>query len=379
MTMAKPNAGGSNPSAGRPDATGEEIDLDIRSVGKRYGSLAAVNKASLSIRKGEIISFLGPSGCGKSTLLNMIAGFIDPDEGDIRLRGRSLINVPPHKRETGMVFQHYALFPHMPVARNIAYGLEARNQPASLIRERVSTMMSLLKLDGFENRYPGELSGGQRQRVAMARALAVQPQVLLLDEALSALDKNLREEMQIELSLLLRKLRITTIMVTHDQAEAFAISDRIAVMERGSIVQVGTPQEVYRRPGSSFVVEFLGSANRLPAESVTRQGGEITAVTASGIRVRTKDSGEAGSAFNIYVRSEDVHLSAEPTASHTGRPGKVTLVTFLGAVSRYVVDLDGLQIVVDCPPGARHIDVGSDAYLDILPESCYVLPAGGRS
>jgi ABC-type Fe3+/spermidine/putrescine transport system ATPase subunit len=277
-----------------------------------------------------------------------------------------------------MVFQHYALFPHMRVARNIAYGLEARNQPQSLIRERVATMMALLKLDGFEDRYPSELSGGQRQRVAMARALAVQPQVLLLDEALSALDKNLREEMQIELSLLLRKLRITTIMVTHDQAEAFAISDRIAVMERGSIVQVGTPQEVYRHPGSSFVVEFLGSANRLPAETVTRQNGELTALTASGIRVTVKDEGWSQSAFNIYVRSEDVQLSPDPTPSHSGRPGRITLVTFLGSVSRYVVDLDGIQVIADCPPGGRHLAVGSDAYFDIAAERCYVLPAGDR-
>ena len=375
MTTAKPLAHDGSAAAGGGE---REIDLDIRSVCKRYGGLAAVDNASLSIRKGEIISFLGPSGCGKSTLLNMIAGFVDPDEGDIALRGRSLVNVPPHKRETGMVFQNYALFPHMRVAGNIAYGLEARNQPAALIRERVARMMSLLKLDGFEDRYPGELSGGQRQRVAVARALAVQPKVLLLDEALSALDKNLREEMQIELSLLLRKLEITTIMVTHDQAEAFAISDRIAVMERGRIVQVGTPQEVYRRPGSSFVVEFLGSANRLPAERVTRQDGEIEAVTASGIRVRVKDEGQQGDAFNIYVRSEDVQLSPTPTASHSGRPGRVTLVTFLGSVSRYVVDLDGVQVVADCPPDGLHLSAGDDAYLDIAAARCYVLPAGDQ-
>ena len=361
------------------EAGGREIDLDIRSVSKRYGGVAAVNDASLSIRKGEIISFLGPSGCGKSTLLNMIAGFVDPDEGDITLRGRSLVDVPPHKRETGMVFQHYALFPHMRVAGNIAYGLEARKQPASLIRERVGRAMSLLKLDGFEDRYPAELSGGQRQRVAVARALAVQPQVLLLDEALSALDKNLREEMQIELSLLLRKLDITTIMVTHDQAEAFAISDRIAVMERGRIVQVGTPQEVYRRPGSSFVVEFLGSANRLPTASVTRQGGEIEAVTASGIRVRVKDEGQEGDALNIYVRSEDVQLSPRPTETHSGRAGRVTLVTFLGSVSRYVVDLDGIQIVADCPPDGLHLAAGDEAYLDMASERCYVLPGGAAA
>ena len=274
MTTAKPLAHDGSAAAGGGE---REIDLDIRSVCKRYGGLAAVDNASLSIRKGEIISFLGPSGCGKSTLLNMIAGFVDPDEGDIALRGRSLVNVPPHKRETGMVFQHYALFPHMRVAGNIAYGLEARNQPAALIRERVARMMSLLKLDGFEDRFPGELSGGQRQRVAVARALAVQPKVLLLDEALSALDKNLREEMQIELSLLLRKLEITTIMVTHDQAEAMALADRIAVMSDGRIEQLAAPRELYRQPRTAMVARFVGSGMVFPVDVLDRRPGEVTA------------------------------------------------------------------------------------------------------
>lgn len=357
---------GSQPAGVRetPASAGAEFDLDIRGVSKRYGALKAVDNSSLAIRKGEIISFLGPSGCGKSTLLNMIAGFITPDAGDILLAGRSLVDLPPNRRETGMVFQHYALFPHMTVRDNIAYGLEARRQPAALIRERVATMLSLLKLDEFGGRYPAELSGGQRQRVAVARALAPQPKVLLLDEALSALDKNLREEMQIELSLLLRRLQITTILVTHDQAESFAISDRIAIMERGRIVQVGTPEEVYRNPVSSFVLRFLGSANELPAIVEKTADGHPVAVAQCGVRVSEPGAGRPGENVGIFVRSEDTRLSKQPTDLHPARPGVITLVTFLGSVSRFVVDLGGLQIVADYPAGFRALAVGDAVYID---------------
>ncbi len=357
---------GSQPAGARdiPAPAAAEFDLDIRGVSKRYGALKAVDNSSLAIRKGEIISFLGPSGCGKSTLLNMIAGFITPDAGDIRLAGRSLIDLPPNRRETGMVFQHYALFPHMTVKDNIAYGLEARRQPAALIRERVATMLSLLKLDEFGGRYPAELSGGQRQRVAVARALAPQPKVLLLDEALSALDKNLREEMQIELSLLLRRLQITTILVTHDQAESFAISDRIAIMERGRIVQVGTPEEVYRNPVSSFVLRFLGSANELPAVVEKAADGRPVAVARCGVRVAEPAAGQPGDDVGIFVRSEDTRLSKQPTELHPGQSGVITLVTFLGSVSRFVVDVGGLQVVADYPADFRALAVGDKVYID---------------
>lgn len=353
-----------------------EFDLDIRNVSKRYGSLHAVNNSSLSIYKGEIISFLGPSGCGKSTLLNMIAGFVEPDAGDIRLAGQSLVDLPPHRRETGMVFQHYALFPHMTIFDNIAYGLEARRQPKALIRERVHTMLSLLKLDGFSHRYPAELSGGQRQRVAVARALAPQPKVLLLDEALSALDKNLREEMQIELSLLLRRLQITTIMVTHDQAEAFAISDRIAIMERGHIVQVGTPEEVYRNPVSSFVLRFLGSANEVPARLEQTSSGALDAISQYGVRASNIDFGAPGDTASIFIRSEDIRLSPRPTSIHPEKPGKITLVTFLGSISRFVIDLDGLQIVADYPADFRSLAVGDSVFLDVGREHVRVMQTG---
>ncbi|WP_188052346.1 ABC transporter ATP-binding protein [Aureimonas fodinaquatilis] len=346
-------------------------------MSKRFGSLYAVNNSSLAIHKGEIISFLGPSGCGKSTLLNMIAGFIQPDAGDIRLAGRSIVDLPPNKRETGMVFQHYALFPHMTVKANIAYGLEARGQPAALIKERVSTMLSLLKLDSFGDRYPAELSGGQRQRVAVARALAPRPKVLLLDEALSALDKNLREEMQIELSLLLRQLQITTIMVTHDQAEAFAVSDRIAIMEQGHIVQVGTPEDVYRNPASSFVLRFLGSANEIPALLQAAGSSSLDAVAPTGLYVTgAQGGGKAGDATAIFLRSEDIRLSAQPTELHRSNPGRITLVTFLGSISRFVIDLSGIQIVADYPTDFRSLAVGDAVYLDVAPGNIRVMQTG---
>lgn len=360
------------PAAIQPPAG--DVDLEIRNVSKVFGAVRAVDNANLAIRRGEMIAFLGPSGCGKSTLLNIIAGFIEPDEGEIWLRGRLLNNVPPSHRETGLVFQHYALFPHMRVAENIGYGLAARRQPAATIRERVAEMISLLKLQGLENRYPAELSGGQRQRVAVARSLAVRPQVLLLDEALSALDKNLREEMQIELSLLLRQLQITTILVTHDQREAFAVGDRIIVMDRGHIVQIGTPQEVYLQPKSSFVLKFLGSANALKGR-VAATGSNLEAQLESGIIMPAPSGLAAGANVVAYVRSESVKLSTAPTGIHKTKPGTVKLETFLGSIRRYVVELGAEQVVADCTPQDATFAAGTPVFVDFDAADAHVLSA----
>lgn len=353
-----------------------DIDLNIRGVTKRFGDIYAVKDSNLAIAKGEIVSFLGPSGCGKSTLLNIIAGFIEPDEGEIRIAGEPIDHLPPNKRQTSLVFQHYALFPHMTVRDNISYGLEAARAPADTIATRVAEMVALLKLNGLEKRYPAELSGGQRQRVAVARALAVRPKILLLDEALSALDKNLREEMQIELSLLLRSLRITTILVTHDQKEAFAVSDKIALMEKGRIVQVGTPQKVYAHPASEFVLRFLGSANGLAGRMVAGASGALVAETASGLRVSGGEQSApfaSGDAVDIFIRSEDIQLSSVPTPVHPAQPAKVKLVTFLGSTRRYIIDMGGEQVVVDSPPAVDAFDAGSDIFLKFQPANCHVL------
>ena len=239
--------------------------LELDRVAKQFGAQTVVDDFSLTVGKGEFVSFLGPSGCGKTTTLQMIAGFLDPTRGAIRLEGRDLTVVQPAKRGLGIVFQSYALFPHMTAAENVAFGLEMRRVPRSECRERVRATLAMVGLAGYEDRYPRRMSGGQQQRVALARALVIRPSVLLLDEPLSNLDAKLREEMQIELRQIQRNLGTTTILVTHDQNEAMSLSDRIVVMSQGRIEQIGTPQEVYERPASAFVSQFLGKTNDFAA------------------------------------------------------------------------------------------------------------------
>jgi putative spermidine/putrescine transport system ATP-binding protein len=239
--------------------------LELDRVGKQFGSQTVVDDFSLAVAKGEFISFLGPSGCGKTTTLQMIAGFLEPSRGAIRLEGRDLTAVHPARRGLGIVFQSYALFPHMTAAENVAFGLEMRGVKQGERAKRVRAALAMVGLAGFEERYPRRMSGGQQQRVALARALVIQPSVLLLDEPLSNLDAKLREDMQIELRQIQRTIGTTTILVTHDQNEAMSLSDRIVVMSQGRIEQIGTPQETYERPASAFVSQFLGKTNDFTA------------------------------------------------------------------------------------------------------------------
>jgi putative spermidine/putrescine transport system ATP-binding protein len=239
--------------------------LELDRLGKQFGAQTVVDEFSLAVAKGEFISFLGPSGCGKTTTLQMIAGFLDPSCGAIRLEGRELTAVQPAKRGLGIVFQSYALFPHMTAAENVSFGLEMRRVPRAERVERVRSALTMVGLAGYEDRYPKRMSGGQQQRVALARALVIRPSVLLLDEPLSNLDAKLREEMQIELRQIQRNLGTTTVLVTHDQNEAMSLSDRIVVMSQGRIEQIGTPQETYERPASAFVARFLGRTNDFAA------------------------------------------------------------------------------------------------------------------
>jgi putative spermidine/putrescine transport system ATP-binding protein len=239
--------------------------LELDRVSKQFGAQTVVDDFSLAVGKGEFVSFLGPSGCGKTTTLQMIAGFLDPSRGAIRLEGRDLAAVQPAKRGLGIVFQSYALFPHMTAAENVAFGLEMRRVPRAERDERVRATLAMVGLAGYEDRYPRRMSGGQQQRVALARALVIRPNVLLLDEPLSNLDAKLREDMQIELRQIQRNLGTTTILVTHDQNEAMSLSDRIVVMSQGRIEQIGTPQETYERPASAFVSQFLGKTNDFAA------------------------------------------------------------------------------------------------------------------
>jgi ABC-type Fe3+/spermidine/putrescine transport system ATPase subunit len=355
---------------------GVQAELELTGVSRFFDGVPAVADCNLTISRGEIVALLGPSGCGKSTLLNLIAGFERPDAGMIRLRGQALHDVPPHRRNVAMVFQHYALFPHLTVARNIAYGLDARRVDRSTSGQRVSEMLALLKLDGLAQRYPAQLSGGQRQRVAIARALAIQPHVLLLDEAFSALDRNLREEMQLELSLLLRRLNVTTILVTHDQREAFSLGDRIAVMNAGYIAQIGTPREMYESPSDSYVLRFLGSINTLAAGLTSDDEGRARIRLGCGLEfsLDTVPQDLRGqSTTTVHLRTEDIGIVGLPTAVHSGAPAIVTLATFLGAHERIVATLAGQQIVIDRPANSgeyRELPVGAAIYLDFNPARC---------
>lgn len=366
--------------ASAAQAAAPELVLD--NLCKSFDGVVAVDRCDLALRRGEIVALLGASGCGKSTLLNMIAGFETPDYGSISLRGKVMNAIPPHRRNVAMVFQHYAMFPHLTVAENIAYGLTARRLDKAETRARVADMVGLLHLGGLEKRFPAQLSGGQRQRVAVARALAVRPDILLLDEAFSALDRNLREDMQLELSLLLRRLSVTTVLVTHDQREAFALADRIAIMEGGRIAQIGTPEEVYRQPRSSSVLRFLGTTNRLSGILSRRGDGFWLAISPAIALPAPQDSVGATPEGPVHVdlRAEDIVLSLSPTAAHGASPGRVALRTFLGAQERIVVEWAGSQIVVDRPaqPGALQavLGVGDEVYLDFDPAACRLQKAG---
>ncbi len=320
------------------------VHLRLANVVKRFGPSVAVDGVSLEIEEGCFFTLLGPSGCGKTTLLRVVAGFHTPDAGDVFLRDRRITQLPPHARGTAMVFQEYALFPHMTVAENVAYGLRMRRVPPAQIRERVARVLELVGLTGQEGKYPHQLSGGQQQRVALARALVVEPEVLLLDEPLSNLDAKLRLRVREELRELQRRLGQTTVYVTHDQEEALALSDRVAVLNHGRILQVGTPEEVYRNPTSRFVAEFVGLANFVPGEVVSPgrvRAGRVE-LRVDGLRATP------GGRVVLAVRPEEVRVCQDPpdTKPNVLR-GRVRSATFLGPVRRLTVDAEGFSWVVD--------------------------------
>ena len=304
-------------------AAEDSPDAAVRFAGvsKRFGGVAALHEISFSIRRGEFMTLLGPSGCGKTTILNLIAGFFSPDGGEIRVDGELVNDVPTYKRQVGMMFQNYALFPHMSVAANIGYGLKARHLPKSEIDRRLRDVLSLVRLVGYEERRPRELSGGQQQRVALARALVINPKVLLLDEPFSALDKNLRASMQVELREIQRKLGVTTVFVTHDQSEALSLSDRLAVISEGRIRQLGTPEETYRQPSDRFVASFVGDTNVLRAR-IERIDATCAIVALGAARIRVAAASlrhlAVSAAVDLFVRPEQLRLaeSNEPCASN---------------------------------------------------------------
>ncbi len=311
--------------------------LQLDGLTKRYGAVAAVEDVSLEVEGGELMTFLGASGSGKSTTLFMIAGLEVPTSGDIRLGGRSIQAVPPHRRNVGMVFQRYSLFPRMTVAENVAFPLKVRHRPKAEIAARVARALDLVQLGALADRRPATLSGGQQQRVAVARALIYEPPLLLMDEPLGALDKSLREEIQAELKELHRRLDVTILFVTHDQDEALRLSDRIAVFGAGRIVQVGTPGDLYHRPASGFVAGFFGSANFLPVAG----DGNGTVTSGAGRVLRAPAPAIApGRQLRLMVRPQDVRLAdGAPGSADNALPGEVRDIVFMGDHSVVVVAL----------------------------------------
>jgi putative spermidine/putrescine transport system ATP-binding protein len=317
------------------------VPLELEEISKSFGELQAVKPLSLKVNPGEMLALLGPSGCGKTTTLRIIAGFEPPDTGRVLIAGRDVTDLPPNKRALGMVFQSYGLFPHMSVADNVAFGLKMRGIGRAARDERVRAMLSIVRLSGFEGRTVHQLSGGQQQRVALARSLVTDPTLLLLDEPLGALDKNLRERMQFELRQLQRRIGITSILVTHDQEEALTMSDRVAVMEHGDIVQVGPPAEVYERPKTRFVSEFLGTSNFLTGKvlgGVAAGEWEIAFQEAGAGRIATPAELVPGQTVSIAVRPENLRFA--PTGAK-GLAAKIRDVVFRGNYYAYEVKLQG--------------------------------------
>ncbi|HWF24937.1 MAG TPA: ABC transporter ATP-binding protein [Solirubrobacteraceae bacterium] len=364
-----------------PDYSAGHVELS--SVSKRFGRVHAVRDVSLSLRRGEFIALLGPSGCGKTTTLRILAGFERPDSGSVLIDGVDMVHVPPNRRPVNTVFQSYALFAHLDVFDNVAFGLRERRRPRADIERAVADTLDLVRLRGYERRKPRELSGGQQQRVALARAIVNEPQVLLLDEPLGALDLKLRREMQLELKSVQRRLDMTFLYVTHDQEEAFAMSDRIAVMENGEIVQLGSPEEIYDRPANLYVAGFVGEANILAATIASSGEAEATVELRSGHRLRCRPTSAAvGSRVSLMVRPEKIEISVDDGEqngrnSDDGVLGTVEEVVFLGGSRKVLVTLvDGTAVAVTKLNRADHghgLAGGETVRLSWLSEDAWIL------
>jgi spermidine/putrescine ABC transporter ATP-binding subunit len=357
------------------------VRISVKDLTKRFGPQAAVSAVSLSIEEGELFTLLGPSGCGKTTLLRLIAGFYTPDEGEVRFGDKVVNQVPPHERGIGMVFQNYALWPHMKVSENVSYGLKLRKIAASEIAERVRAVLEKVKLGALGERYPGQLSGGQQQRVALARALVLNPQILLLDEPLSNLDAKIRIQVRAEIRKLQKELGITTIYVTHDQEEALTLSDRIAVFNQGKLFQVGPPKALYERPANRFVADFIGINNLVDGTVRAVEGplktvrvetavGEISAVHDERLR--------AGDRCVICIRPENAAVDGEPGDERNLFKGKISFAAYLGNTLRYDVDLGGGVIFkadVGDPWHHEQLPMGKPVVLSCPIASTLAIPA----
>lgn len=364
------------------DINGSRVTID--SVSKRYGALAVVEQFSLDVRAGEFVSLLGPSGSGKTTLLMTIAGFEQPNSGRILIGERDVTQMPPNKRGLGMVFQRYALFPHMTVAQNIGFPLRVRKLGRQAIAKRVDAALSMVRLDGLGQRLPGQLSGGQQQRVALARALVFEPPVLLMDEPLGALDKKLREQMQIEIKAIQERLGVTVIYVTHDQEEALTMSDRVAVMSAGRLEQVGAPAELYRNPKSAFVADFIGKMNFFTCEFISRERENLVLRVSphSVMRVPNRLNGATTSlaphtSLQVAVRPERLRLSSRGGGGPDAVAGKVDATIFAGSHMIYLVSVVGREefsFHVQLPADGADFQRGQEVDVTFERDGLHVFP-----
>ncbi|WP_455372492.1 ABC transporter ATP-binding protein [Limibacillus halophilus] len=354
--------------------------VTLTDIVKRFGAFTALHRMSMEIEEGSFVTLLGPSGCGKTTTLRMIAGLLDPTEGEITIKGRRMNDVPIHKRNLGLVFQNYALFPHKTIAENVAFGLKYRGVARADAQKKVKDALELVQLPQVGDRYPKQLSGGQQQRIALARAIVIEPDVLLLDEPLSALDANLREDMRVELKRIQHRIGVTTVFVTHDQSEALAMSDRVVVMSNGLVEQSGAPEEVYNTPASEFVARFLGASNIIEAESLGADGAEVGLEVPGLGRIavpkeRAPKLNGAGPA-KLVLRAEKLQL-AKPGASGDGlvsAEGMVEAVDYQGQAARYFVRVGEHQLqainMIDEHPFAE----GAQVSVQLRPRDCAALP-----
>ena len=345
----------------------------LRAVSKHYGRAIAVNNIALDVFEGEFVTLLGPSGSGKTTTLMLIAGFEQPTSGEIRIRGASVLARPPEKRDIGMVFQSYALFPHMTAFDNVAYPLRTRRVPSTEVAERVARVLDAVRMSSFADRYPRQLSGGQQQRVAVARALVYRPSLLLMDEPLGALDRKLREEMQGELKTLQRTLGVTTLYVTHDQQEALTLSDRVAIMNAGDLVQIGSPLDLYEHPATDFVAGFLGDVNTFDAVAGEIVGMLMHMAIADGLEVcvHATPSTAPGKRVRLSIRPERLDIVTTAATGANCWPGRVREATFRGELVRYTVELRGGVVVSASRPyrGQETIFApGRDVWVTSRPE-----------
>lgn len=342
--------------------------LQLKNINKYFGKNHVIKNVNLNFEKGHFITFLGPSGCGKTTLLRMIAGFYEPDEGEILLNGKNIEKVPPYDRNTAMVFQEYALFPHMNVFDNVSYGLRVKKKSKDEIEKRVKQALALMQLEGMEKRFPNQMSGGQQQRVAVARALVMNPEVLLLDEPLSNLDAKLRENVRVELRQIQQKMGLSTIYVTHDQSEALSMSDAIVVLKDGIVHQVGTPQEIYFEPKTAFVADFIGTTNL-----ISLKGESGNQVAYGGTVFTSSNPVKEGSEYVASVRPESAGLSKNHVENQVNLKAHITNTMFLGEKVRYFLrDALDKEWIVDAFDPGRTIHQG-DVYVTFPAEKAWVI------